>query len=58
MTRTSRGHVAFDALAPEAFEDLVQQTLEESAYIQTTWQGDRSETDSNTLIVYEVDDDE
>lgn len=57
-TLLTHGSVTFDASTPEAFEDLVKQTLEESAHIRTDWHGERSGAGyQNVLLVHEVTDD-
>lgn len=54
--RKSRGHVVFDGLTEEAFVDLVQQTLEESAFIETEWADVDATLDDDVLVIYEVTD--
>lgn len=44
----SRGTVEFDGSTEDTFADLVQETLEQSEFIELDW------TDANTAVVYEV----
>lgn len=44
----SRGTIEFDHMTDEAFEDLVQETLAQSEFIQLDW------VDASTAVIYEV----
>lgn len=43
----SHGHVSFDASCPDAFRELVRETLNESEFIETT----EAENDLDDLLV-------
>jgi hypothetical protein len=43
----SHGHISFDATCPDAFRQLVRDTLNESEFIRMT----ESEAESNDLLV-------
>ena len=60
LTKRSRGHIEFESDTPDAFVDLVVETIEQSPFMDTRWKPNPSRDRRNDVLVLyerqEVDD--